>query len=435
MEPPRHVKNKRSQKEGVPDLLPMNFAPSETLKKLLMCEGTGKQMRLWASEYVHLMPEYDGCVRVDALGQASANALTLIQGPPGTGKTTTCLAETAVENVAAKLLGVKSLANVSSHERSKALHRAVQEAQVVCCTAISAGSSILKDTSFPLVLIDEASQATETATLVPICHGCKQLVLCGDHCQLPPTVKSESPYSAGLKMSLFERLAGGVRLSGCLALHLSPSLAGGVRLSGCVRIHLSPSLLSFVSQSGWWCPAPRMSVFTCLPSFVSPVFTCLPSFVCQTGWWCPAPRMSVFTCLPSFVSQAGWWMLVVSGSPDVCLHLSPFICLPVRLAVSGSHAGSLSSLVSLQLFHGLVSGVRLSGFLSSLVFFHESSSLAGGVRLSGFLSSLVSLYLSPSLAGCVRLSGCLFSLVSLHLSPVRLAVSGTPDLFLCVPSG
>ena len=57
------------------------------------------------------------------------------------------------------------------------------------------------------VLIDEASQATETATLVPICHGCKQLVLCGDHCQLPPTVKSESPYSAGLKMSLFERLA------------------------------------------------------------------------------------------------------------------------------------------------------------------------------------------------------------------------------------
>jgi len=48
------------------------------------------------------------------------------------------------------------------------------------------------------VLIDEASQATETATLVPICHGCKQLVLCGDHCQLPPTVKSELPYSAGL---------------------------------------------------------------------------------------------------------------------------------------------------------------------------------------------------------------------------------------------
>lgn len=275
MEPPRRVKNKKSQKEGVPDRLPMNCAPSETLKRLLMCEGTGKQMRLWASEYVRIMPEFDGSVRAhlptrrlnrsqqEALAQASANALTLIQGPPGTGKTTTCvqilrywakafkppnkntrilatsgsniavdnlveglvkegikvvrigrpesarpeLWNSCVENVAAKLLGVNSLADVSSHERSKALHRAVQEAQVVCCTAISAGSSILKETSFPLVLIDEASQATETATLVPICHGCKQLVLCGDHCQLPPTVKSESPYSAGLKMSLFERLA------------------------------------------------------------------------------------------------------------------------------------------------------------------------------------------------------------------------------------
>ena len=57
------------------------------------------------------------------------------------------------------------------------------------------------------VLIDEASQATEPATLVPICHGCKQLVLCGDHCQLPPTVKSEQKHSAELKTSLFERLA------------------------------------------------------------------------------------------------------------------------------------------------------------------------------------------------------------------------------------
>mgnify|MGYP000241217473 CR=1 FL=1 len=67
MEPPRRVKNKKSQKEGVPDRLPMNFAPSETLKRLLMCEGTGKQMRLWASEYVRIMPEFDGSVRVTRL--------------------------------------------------------------------------------------------------------------------------------------------------------------------------------------------------------------------------------------------------------------------------------------------------------------------------------------------------------------------------------
>ena len=48
------------------------------------------------------------------------------------------------------------------------------------------------------VLIDEASQATETATLVPICHGCKQLVLCGDHCQLPQW-KASRPTQQGLR--------------------------------------------------------------------------------------------------------------------------------------------------------------------------------------------------------------------------------------------
>ncbi|CAK9051030.1 unnamed protein product [Durusdinium trenchii] len=118
------------------------------------------------------------------------------------------LAASAVENVAAKMLGVSSLAEVPSfHQRRQALHQAILEAQVVCCTAVTAGGGLLRDIYFPLVLIDEASQATEPATLVPICHGCKQLVLCGDHCQLPPTVKSEKEHSEVLKMSLFERLA------------------------------------------------------------------------------------------------------------------------------------------------------------------------------------------------------------------------------------
>ncbi|CAK9029017.1 unnamed protein product [Durusdinium trenchii] len=202
--------------------------------------------------------------QLKALESAAENTLTLIQGPPGTGKTTTCvqilrrwamtfkrpnkscrilatsgsniavdnlvegllkenvkvvrigrpestrpeLAASAVENVAAKMLGVSSLAEVPSfHQRRQALHQAILEAQVVCCTAVTAGGGLLRDIYFPLVLIDEASQATEPATLVPICHGCKQLVLCGDHCQLPPTVKSEKEHSEVLKMSLFERLA------------------------------------------------------------------------------------------------------------------------------------------------------------------------------------------------------------------------------------
>ena len=36
------------------------------------------------------------------------------------------------------------------NQRRQALHRAVQEAQVVCCTAITAGGGLLKETQFPL---------------------------------------------------------------------------------------------------------------------------------------------------------------------------------------------------------------------------------------------------------------------------------------------
>ena len=47
---------------------------------------------------------------------------------------------------------------------------------------------------------------------------------------------------------------------------------------------VSPCGNSFVSQSGWWCPALAVS-----NSFVLP---CGNSFVSQSGWWCPALRLS-----------------------------------------------------------------------------------------------------------------------------------------------
>ncbi|CAK9028997.1 unnamed protein product [Durusdinium trenchii] len=61
------------------------------------------------------------------------------------------LAASAVENVAAKMLGVSSLAEVPSfHQRRQALHQAILEAQVVCCTAVTAGGGLLRDIYFPL---------------------------------------------------------------------------------------------------------------------------------------------------------------------------------------------------------------------------------------------------------------------------------------------
>jgi len=56
------------------------------------------------------------------------------------------------------------------------------------------------------VMLDEASQVTEPMALVPLANGCQQLVLVGDHKQLPPTVVSREAELAGMTLSLFDRL-------------------------------------------------------------------------------------------------------------------------------------------------------------------------------------------------------------------------------------
>ena len=78
--------------------------------------------------------------------------------------------------------------------------------QVLCCTCIGSGHDLLDGRRFSRVLIDEATQATEPASLVPIVRGSRQIVLIGDHKQLPPTVISKRAEDGGLSRSLFERL-------------------------------------------------------------------------------------------------------------------------------------------------------------------------------------------------------------------------------------
>ena len=82
----------------------------------------------------------------------------------------------------------------------------LDKAQVICCTCIGSGNEILDGRRFPQVLIDESTQATEPAALVPLVRGARQVVLVGDHKQLPPTVLSFRAEENGLKRSLFERL-------------------------------------------------------------------------------------------------------------------------------------------------------------------------------------------------------------------------------------
>jgi hypothetical protein len=62
--------------------------------------------------------------------------------------------------------------------------------RVVVTTCVGSASKKFNALRFERVLIDEATQCTEPASLVPLCRGARRLVLVGDHKQLPPTVMS-----------------------------------------------------------------------------------------------------------------------------------------------------------------------------------------------------------------------------------------------------
>ena len=98
--------------------------------------------------------------------------------------------------------GWKEVRRIEGEIRDDILDRA----QVLCCTCIGSGHELLNGRKFPRVLIDEATQATEPAALVPLTRGTRQMVMIGDHRQLPPTVISRRAEQGGLARSLFERL-------------------------------------------------------------------------------------------------------------------------------------------------------------------------------------------------------------------------------------
>lgn len=88
--------------------------------------------------------------------------------------------------------------------RRKAQAR-VKKSRLVFTTCIGSGLGLLRTEKFDTVIIDEASQQTEPASLVPLIKGCTKAVLVGDHLQLRATVQ---PHAAiqGFDVSLFERL-------------------------------------------------------------------------------------------------------------------------------------------------------------------------------------------------------------------------------------
>ena len=79
------------------------------------------------------------------------------------------------------------------------------EARVIACTLVGSANRLLEGQKFNTLFIDEAAQALEAACWIPI-RRVGRVVLAGDHCQLPPTVKSLAALKAGLGHTLMERL-------------------------------------------------------------------------------------------------------------------------------------------------------------------------------------------------------------------------------------
>lgn len=79
------------------------------------------------------------------------------------------------------------------------------EARVVASTLVGSANRLLEGQKFGTLFIDEAAQALEAACWIPI-RKASRVILAGDHCQLPPTVKSIAAQKGGLGKTLMERI-------------------------------------------------------------------------------------------------------------------------------------------------------------------------------------------------------------------------------------
>ncbi|MBC7388340.1 MAG: AAA family ATPase, partial [Opitutaceae bacterium] len=87
----------------------------------------------------------------------------------------------------------------------------VSKAQIIAATLVGSNHYTVRNLKFHTIVIDEAGQALEPACWIPILKA-EKVILAGDHCQLPPTIKSQKAAQMGLNKTLLEK---------CVELHPS----------------------------------------------------------------------------------------------------------------------------------------------------------------------------------------------------------------------
>jgi len=99
----------------------------------------------------------------------------------------------------------RSLLDDARRLERQAVEHLLDTADVLCATLTGLDSELIGTRRFDLAVIDEACQSVEPGCWIPLAR-CDRVVLAGDHCQLPPTVVSQSAANEGLGISMFERL-------------------------------------------------------------------------------------------------------------------------------------------------------------------------------------------------------------------------------------
>lgn len=100
---------------------------------------------------------------------------------------------------------LKSLRQELKVREVKSLADMFHSTQVVLCTLNMAGSRQLDGQRFDVAVVDEASQALEMESWLPILLASK-VIFAGDHQQLPPTVISAEAAEKGLADTMFGKL-------------------------------------------------------------------------------------------------------------------------------------------------------------------------------------------------------------------------------------
>ncbi len=98
----------------------------------------------------------------------------------------------------------KELNHWANQMEQRLVDRILSSAQVITCTLVGATGKYVSDMKFRTLIIDEAAQALEPATWIPIAKS-SRVIFFGDPLQLPPTVKSVKAKKGGFHITLMEK--------------------------------------------------------------------------------------------------------------------------------------------------------------------------------------------------------------------------------------